>query len=470
MVLSHLTTQNYLLQNIDSTNALIFNRAYQRSKTNFNTLCRSLQTNSSVTIDHFDLLRRFLKNPRVKLPYFHVLPKLHKIKPGNSIIPSRPIVGATNWFTTPISILLSQLLRPLVRSKKQIATNTAEVAEELTFFNLFNSGTLANLNRPVFVVTMDISSLYTNINLSTLEELFREKNPDFEPLLKYINDHNYFQYDGRTFKQINGIAMGTNAAPEIANYYLMYLLDPIIISNEMVKLYKRFLDDLLILWNGTLTQFTDFFVELNQLIPGITFTYEISKESGIFLDLHITISDFGNTQPVIKFATHQKLLNKYAYISPKSCHPVHTLKGFIYGELQRYATNSSGSFFYESTKQEFKKRLLARGYSRSFLEPIFVKHRYYCRSQNKIPDSQLNMSLRYSYRNGLTKRLGRFIKFKSKRNVDKLIPGTKFIFSWKKSPNLLNKICSSKINIQQSQLLRARNTEVFRDSETPFRA
>ena len=306
---------------------------------------------------------------------------------------------------------------------------------------------------------MDISSLYTNISLERLKELIHSNNPDFEDLLNFVNDHNYFQYDGRTFKQTNGIAMGTNAAPELANYYLLHLLDPVINSNSNVKLYKRFLDDLLILWNGSYNEFIHFSIHLNQLIPGITFTQEISKETGNFLDLRLDISNFLGS-PSLKFCTHQKVLNKYAYISPKSCHPVHTLKGFIFGELQRYATNSSSHLFYASTKRLFMQRLLARGYSREFLLPIFKRHRFLNRYSWTDPTAMLNMSIRYSYRAKITK-FGWFVKTQSKDYLQRTMPKVNFIISWKKSPSLFNKLCTSSITHDQSTLLASRNSAAF---------
>jgi hypothetical protein len=254
--------------------------------------------------------------------------------------------------------------------------------------------------------------------------------------------------------------MGTNAAPEIANYYLLHLLDPSITEQQHVKLYKRFLDDLLLLWNGTLHEFNIFFNHLNQVIPGITFTYKISSEANEFLDLQIAISSFGNSKPKLSFSTHQKALNKYAYISPKSCHPVHTLKGFIHGELQRYATNSSNHFFYNDTKRLFMKRLLARGYSRKFLLPIFLKHKYFQRTPYEAPGPQLNMSIRYSYRSKITS-LGFKLKHTAKKYLRELIPGTQFLISWKKSPNLFNKLCKSKLTAKQSEIICERNSLVF---------
>jgi hypothetical protein len=196
------------------------------------------------------------------------------------------------------------------------------------------------------------------------------------------------------------------------------------------------------------------------LIPGITFTYKISSEANEFLDLRIAISSFGNSKPKLSFSTHQKALNKYAYISPKSCHPVHTLKGFIHGELQRYAINSSSHFFYNDTKQLFMKRLLARGYSRKFLLPIFLKHKYFQRTLYETPGPQLNMSIRYSYRGKLPS-LGFQLKHTAKKYLRELIPGTQFLISWKKSPNLFNQLCKSKLTTKQSQIINARNSFVF---------
>lgn len=469
MVLTHLSTPNYrLLQQLASV-APIFNQAFTKSKSNLLMLIRLLKIDAVIPPVYIKTLESLLKNTTIQLPSFHVLPKLHKVIKGTLIIPSRPIVGATNWYTTPVSKLLSRLLRPIVLSQDHIATNTFDVTSSLVFYNNFRQRDLENADNPVLIITLDISSLYTNIDLNILRNLVREKNPELEDLITYINDNNYFQYDGKTFKQENGIAMGTNAAPELANYYLLHLLDPDINTNTKVRLYKRFLDDLIILWNGTQLEFLTFYGHLNQLIPGIKFTYQISPHSNDFLDLRIMISSFGSLKPKISYSTHQKTLNKYAYISPKSCHPIHTLKGFIFGELGRYATNSSSMFYYLNTKQMFFKRLLARGYSHAFLRPIFDKHRYRQRPNYKKPIPQLNMFLRYSYRPGLT-RLSKSIKDICRTSVPQYVPGTKFIISWKKSPNIFNKLCKSKLTAKQSEIISRRNTVLFSATLEPRRS
>ena len=461
MVLSHLTSNKYSLINNDSTLAPPFNEAFRRTHQSLLKLIHSMKNiDSTVDPESVKTLIRFSKSAKPSLPCFHVLPKLHKMVEGNSIIPSRPIVGATNWYTTPVSKLLSRMLRPIIKSAEHIATNTFDVTYSLKQFNNFNQRILEDPLQPLFIITLDISSLYTNIKLDVLQQLVRERNPELEDLINFINNHNYFQYDGKTFKQNDGIAMGTNAAPEIANYYLLHLLDPSITEQQHVKLYKRFLDDLLMLWNGTLEEFNIFFSHINQIIPGITFTYKISSEANEFLDLRIAISSFGNSKPRLTFSTHQKALNKYAYISPKSCHPVHTLKGFIHGELQRYATNSSSHFFYNDTKRLFMKRLLSRGYSRKFLLPIFRKHKYFQRTPRETPGPQLSMSLRYSYRIQLNS-LAFKIKHTARRYLQELIPGTKFLISWKKSPNLFNKLCKSSLTTKQSVIILQRNSTLF---------
>ena len=313
------------------------------------------------------------------------------------------------------------------------------------------------------LVTLDISSLYSNINLKLLHGVIFECDWDLTKYLDFITNYNFLQYDQRIFRQLDGIAMGTNAAPVLANLYLADLLDPHITANRNVRYYKRFLDDLLIFWKGTDEDLTTFIANLNNLIPGIKFTSNRSKQQVEFLDLNIFIQDND-----LHFSTHQKVLNKYIYISPKSCHPQHTLTGFIKGELTRYALNSSNYHLYCTTRRLFFARLLARGYQRKFLLPIFNNHKYSNRYKTNIntnTDSLSVFRIRYSYRSKLTY-FGR--SFKSYLNVQlkQHLPTTRFLIAWKRSRNLQSYACPSKLNSQQSQLLSTENGRRFGPNTT----
>jgi hypothetical protein len=380
------------------------------------------------------------------IPAFHVLVKIHK---GLSPLYTRPIVGAVNWYTTPVSILLSQKLRPYMMQSTSIATNTFAVTTAISHFVLFNSTRLKPGNY-IFLVTLDVKSLYTNIDLEMLGDLLRPI--DLLPLFNFVSRNNYFQYNQHVYRQTNGIAMGTNAAPELANYYLMKLLDPTLENNRHVVLYQRYLDDLLVFWNSDLPSLMLFIQELNSLIPGIEFEHTISNTSADYLDLNIKYQNRS-----IAYATHQKALNKYCYITPQSCHPTHTKRGFIKGELTRYATNSSNHYYYKTTKDLFYKRLLARGYQHSFLAPIFTAHQYSSKFKSTLPrdsSSLIVLPIRYSYRSNLHK-FTRTLSSISKNEMPRLLHPKKMLVAWKKSPNLFSLLSSSKLSTAQSALLEA---------------
>jgi hypothetical protein len=77
------------------------------------------------------------------------------------------------------------------------------------------------------LVSMDVTSLYTNIPHSDGIESCREawdqravKEPPTEylvQLLTLVLKHNNFTFNGEHFLQINGTAMGTKMAPSYAN-------------------------------------------------------------------------------------------------------------------------------------------------------------------------------------------------------------------------------------------------------------
>ena len=115
---------------------------------------------------------------------------------------------------------------------------------------------------------------------------------------------NVFSFGAMLFVQIIGIAMGTRAAPTIANTF-MGVIDKLIrhcprtfrphLSTQCdpILLFKRFIDVIFLLWTGTLGEFNAFLIEINQLHPNIKFTasFDFEKKSTTFLDTVITIVD-----------------------------------------------------------------------------------------------------------------------------------------------------------------------------------
>ena len=301
------------------------------------------------------LKKKFSDATEFDLPAFHVIPKLHK----KGKLKSRPIVGAINWYSTPISKVLDHVLKPFI-DKKHILKDTKNLIKEFKTITLTKNEIL---------VSMDVTALYTNMLTEKLKDLISaECNPATVKMLNFILKNNYFEYGDYTYLQKDGIAMGTNAAPTLANFYVDRLIDKHLIIHENINNYYRFIDDIFFTWNGTLDQLESTIQITNNRVGKLNFTYKTNYERVEFLDLNIIKRKDNNK---LDFYTYQKGLNKYSYITSSSCHPESTIKGFIKGELIRFKRNSSNSFYFNHTKNLFKDRLKNRGYREKFLSDIF---------------------------------------------------------------------------------------------------
>ena len=396
-----------------------------------------------------------LKLESFKLPKFYILPKLHKkidiSKPSS--LPSRPIVGASYWFTTPISIYLDSTLQPLILELSHILKNSHALIDKLETVKL--DQTLNNI-----LVSFDVESLYTNMDLQTIpfiiEQLSSEFNIDsnsFIKLIDFIIHNNYIQYNEDIFHQINGIAMGTNVAVSLANLYLYILIDKFLLLQPNVLCYSRYIDDIFFIYTGSLDNLKILFNTANNLHFSIKFTLVYSSDNLEFLDLNIHLTN----NNIIEYEVHQKSLNKYMYITQQSCHPEHVFSGFIRGELTRYQRLTSSPHFFKKIKSLFFYRLLARGYNIHYLEKIFRTFSWnQPRKQPKEPSTVIPFVIRYSTRKhlkGLQKLLHPF-----KHSLAKWIPNSEFLCVFSKSRHLGSYITSSSLNSVKKSILKRKST------------
>lgn len=185
-------------------------------------------------------------------------------------------------------------------------------------------------------------------------------------------DNNYLTFNGKIYKQIKGLAMGTPLAPPLANIFMASLEKKLFTSRWGIQpaIYKRFLDD--IFYAQVYTPWTSIpFGALQQALgdmhPAIRLTFATSKIELPMLDL--VIYKAGDR---LLHRVHQKALNKYLYISSRSCHPPHMMRGFIHTELLRYARNCSERLDSLRTCRAFSSRLRERGFHPTFLRKVFA--------------------------------------------------------------------------------------------------
>ena len=192
-----------------------------------------------------------------------------------------------------------------------------------------------------FLVTADVSSLYTNIphdeGISAVlhyinthrQHMPANTPPDyiFEIILRHILDHSFFQFIDTVYHQITGTSMGTRMAPPYANLFMGRVEHKILqCFHTFITIWKRFIDDIFFIFTGTLEQLTHLINYMNALHPTIKFTFEHSQISIPFLDTHIYIDENRKLQSTL----YCKPTDRMFLLHYHSHHPAHCKESIIY--------------------------------------------------------------------------------------------------------------------------------------------
>jgi len=283
---------------------------------------------------------QFLVFEKPKTPSIYFLPKIHKTtRPP----PGRPIVSANQCPTERISGLVDFLLRPYVPLLPSYIKDTTD------FINHIEA--LPRLSPTDLLVTLDVTSLYTNIPneeslqvaLSTLNTHRDDreenlKNTHITALLKLVLTCNNFEFNGQHFLQTQGVAMGTKVAPTIANLVMGAFEDKYVYTHNPAPLiWFRYIDDNFMIWQHGLTALDSFLTHLNTCHPTLKFTHEASPDAVTFLDTKVIKDHTGQLYTTI----FTKPTDTHAYLHYASCHPQHQKTGGPYSQLLRIKRTGS---------------------------------------------------------------------------------------------------------------------------------
>lgn len=118
---------------------------------------------------------------------------------------------------------LDYFLQPVVKETKAYLKDTKhliQILEEITLDE-----------EPNYLVTADVTSLYTNIShqdalsaarwaLRKYSNLKCKQRKYLLESLEYSLSHNYYWYDHNYYRQIQGVAMRAKYAPSVANLHM----------------------------------------------------------------------------------------------------------------------------------------------------------------------------------------------------------------------------------------------------------
>lgn len=161
--------------------------------------------------------------------------------------------------------------------------------------------------------------------------------------------------------------MGTPAAVCYANIVLFYVESPILHQLEPLY-YRRYIDDLFVIFPKELNAASAVTL-FNSRCPSIQLDAITIGTHGIFLDMDITLASSG-----IVFRLYQKASNKYLYLPPTTSHSRHVLVNIVRQERKRFRLLNSLDYDFQQADKLYFNRLLARGYNKTFLIPLFTEY------------------------------------------------------------------------------------------------
>ena len=309
-------------------------------------------------------------------PYVYPLFKLHKmpiervlqLRPDEvaDSIPSRLVVGMSNCQLSRVQCWLETFLTPLAKlygDFEYIKDSTDMLQHiETTKKNLQEAGDNNWDDKILF--TIDVRALYPSVKFpylfDSIKDCFKRctkwSNHQIALLLElifYTLRNQQIQWEEKiyTFKQ--GLLTGGKHSVPLANIFLTYIMKELLrtntdfkrVFNEIIVLWKRFIDDCAGISKGNIydylrwfkilqEHFQKFNLELTTDTDSFTIDGDIitEKETKVatVLDMDIFIED--NT---IHTKEHRKETSASTYLHYTSAHPRYTFKGIMKSQILR---------------------------------------------------------------------------------------------------------------------------------------
>ena len=343
------------------------------------------------------------RNPKISQPY--LMWKLHK-KPDHRGIMSRMIAPKREDPTKMLSSFLDQQLHKAVFKHPNVLSDTRQLISLLSKVKIIG-------DEEVYLSSGDVVALYPSIDipqcLKALQWFIQTYLPHMSPLAadflvraaQFVLENNYVQYKEKIYKQQIGMAMGTISSVVLAIIFMIWVEDKVVEkwkTRKFLEIYKRFIDDIFVLWRGPIRLLAEFRKELQTANQCIKVNWQAcdgddafdgekcmaEKHKTVdFMDLSVTVSDIPERCPLtgemkreILTQTFRKPNNAYAYIPRASYHPVSNRLGWFKGEILRLLINSSTVDIWFRDIGFFVRALRARGHKLKEVRKALEKIRW----------------------------------------------------------------------------------------------
>lgn len=245
------------------------------------------------------------------------------------------------------------------------------------------------------ILSLDVAALYTNITHSEAYRILAlclDQRDDLYPptsflleLLELILKKNYFRFLDKFFMQIKGVAMGSAAAPSIANLFMSAFETEHILNDsnpyvQYISFFRRYIDDLLMIFTQE-ESVPEFIIWLNSRDSNIQFTAQYNRDIISFLDVYI----YRNEYDKLSIRPYRKSTDKNTYLHYKSFHPLHLRSNLPFGQFLRFKRNSTTQVDFVRETRSLYNQLESRGYPRHILNRVLDRAREVPRSSLLLP-------------------------------------------------------------------------------------
>ncbi|XP_041435406.1 uncharacterized protein LOC121399279 [Xenopus laevis] len=302
-----------------------------------------------------------------RIPMLYILPKIHKTLENP---PGRPIVSGIGSVLEPLSKLVDRHLQGLVCNLPTCLKDTNEL--------LLKLDKVHNISPGIWLCSIDIQSLFTSIpqdeGIKCVEDALLETNLSNSYVyflidcLEIVLKKNYFKFDDLFYWQKQGTSMGSAVAPSLANLFVydlenkLFLREPYL---QYIRCYYRYVDDILILWDGPLEAFNNMVDTANEAHNTVKFTSESSNQTISFLDVQIKIENGGLCTDL-----YRKPMDRNNLLHSKSFHNPRTLDAIPKGQFMRAKKIASSEVGYKHASSDLTERFLQRGYPKGKLKAV----------------------------------------------------------------------------------------------------
>ena len=298
----------------------------------------------------------------------------YRSAPDESIyhyLPLRPIISNIETASYQLAKHLAKLLLPL--SKNQYTINSTK-----SFMSFITHQKVPGGHK---MVSFDVVSLFTNVPLDTTIDIILKRiydnneintsvtKKEMKELILTCTKGVHFTFDGKTYVQTNGVAMGSPLGPVLSGIFMVELENNLIHTlSEHLSCWKRYVDDTICFIKNDSIDYV--FSILNSFHPSIQFIYETENNNSIsFPDIELL-----RVGENIETRVFRKPANTDLHIHWQSFAPLQwkrsTLKTLVY---RSYIVCSNEKHLYSELKYIRKVFPQKNGYPHWFINRVFDK-------------------------------------------------------------------------------------------------